>query len=149
MRCLSEIFRTILWIFLDYYQIILDFLYVCQSVSQSLISLPICHFWGSTSETSGLVSVGLGSKWLTSVYVYVESSRVGFCDNNAHPSSLAFICLGLSNMGSRISCMLILKKYKWNENVQVCTEWTFSSQASKHVCLKYRLINCIPRLKFF
>ena len=42
-------------IFLDYIQIILYFLYVCPSVSQSLISLPIGHFWGSTSETSGLV----------------------------------------------------------------------------------------------
>ena len=28
---------------------------VCQPVSQSLIYLPIGHFWGSTSETSGLV----------------------------------------------------------------------------------------------
>ena len=35
-----------------------EFLYVCQSVSPSLISLPICHFWGSTSETSGLVCLG-------------------------------------------------------------------------------------------
>ena len=35
-----------------------EFLYVCQSVSPSLISLPICHFWGSTSETSGLVRSG-------------------------------------------------------------------------------------------
>ena len=33
-----------------------EFLYVCQSVSPSLISFPICHFWGSTFETSGLVS---------------------------------------------------------------------------------------------
>ena len=30
------------------------------------------------------------------VYVYVVV--VGFCDNNAHPSSSAFLCLGLSNM---------------------------------------------------
>ena len=29
-----------------------------------------------------------------------SSSRVGFCDNNAHPSSLAFLCLGLSNFNS-------------------------------------------------
>ena len=50
---------TFVWdipgIFLNYFQIIMYFLYVCQS----LISLPIGHFWGSTSETSGLVySIG-------------------------------------------------------------------------------------------
>ena len=55
MRYISEIFGGIPRIFLDYIEIILDFLYVCQSVSQSLISLPIGNFWGSTSETSGLV----------------------------------------------------------------------------------------------
>ena len=33
----------------------LNLLFVCQSVSQSLISLPIGNLWGSTSETSGLV----------------------------------------------------------------------------------------------
>ena len=49
------IFLDILRIFLDYLQIILYFLYVCQSVCQSLISLPTGHLWGSTSETSGLV----------------------------------------------------------------------------------------------
>ena len=53
------IFLDILRIFLDYLQIILYFLYVCQSVCQSLISLPIGHLWGSTSETSGLVVLGV------------------------------------------------------------------------------------------
>merc|ERR1711954_313774 len=47
--------------------------------------------WGTSNL---FFSVGLWSKWLTSVLV---ESRVGFCDNNAHPSSLAFLCLGLSN----------------------------------------------------
>ena len=42
----------------------MNILYVCQSVSQSLISLPIGHFWGSTSETSGLVSLYLRMKQL-------------------------------------------------------------------------------------
>merc|ERR1711954_110235 len=56
MRYLSGFFGDILEIFLDCFKIILNFLYVCQSVSQSLISLPIGHLWGSTSETSGLVS---------------------------------------------------------------------------------------------
>ena len=55
MIYISEIFGDIPGIFLNYFQNILYFLYVCQSVSQSLISLPIGHFWGSTSETSGLV----------------------------------------------------------------------------------------------
>ena len=37
-----------------------------------------------------------------------SSSRVGFCDNNAHPSSLAFLCLGLSN------CLIPRKSiYQW------------------------------------
>ena len=55
MIYISEFFGDIPGIFLHYFQNILYFLYVCQSVSQSLISLPIGHFWGSTSETSGLV----------------------------------------------------------------------------------------------
>ena len=46
-------------------------------------------------------SVGLRSKWLTggstTTHGTTTSGRVGFCDNNVHPSSLAFICLGLSN----------------------------------------------------
>ena len=33
----------------------ISFWFFCLSVCQSLISLPIGHFWGSTSETSGLV----------------------------------------------------------------------------------------------
>ena len=42
--------------------------------------------------------VGLGSKLLTggTVFIVIVVS-IGFCDNNAHPSSLAFLCLGLSN----------------------------------------------------
>ena len=51
MRYLSDFFGDILEIVLDCFQIILNFMYVCQS----LISLPIDHFWGSTSETSDLV----------------------------------------------------------------------------------------------
>ena len=47
-----------------------EFLYVCQSVSPSLISLPICHFWGSTSETSGLILPGLLLKGATSYWWY-------------------------------------------------------------------------------
>ena len=52
--------------------------------------------WG---PSNWFFSVGLGSKWLTSVVVVVVYVVVvvGFCDNNAHPSSLAFLCLGLSN----------------------------------------------------
>ena len=48
-------------------------------------------------------SVGLRSKWLTGGSTThghgttTTSGRVGFCDNNAHPSSLALFCLGLSN----------------------------------------------------
>ena len=57
MSYIYEIFRNIPGIFLDYFQIILDILYVCQFISQSLMSLPIGHFSGSTSETSGLVYI--------------------------------------------------------------------------------------------
>ena len=39
---------------LDYFQIILYFFI---HLSLSLLSIPIGHFWGSTSETSGLVNV--------------------------------------------------------------------------------------------
>ena len=42
------------------------------------------------------------------VYVYV----VGFCDNNAHPSSLALFCLGLSN-----STIVWSNKYQDDEDV--------------------------------
>ena len=48
MRYIFDIFGDIPGIFVDYLQIILDFLHVCQSVSQSLIFLPINYFWGST-----------------------------------------------------------------------------------------------------
>ena len=46
MRYLSDFFGDIIEIFLDCFKIILKILYVCQSVSQSLISLLIGHFWG-------------------------------------------------------------------------------------------------------
>ena len=50
-----------------------------------------------------IFSVDLESKWLTGggihIHIHIhEGTLVGFCDNNAHPSSLAFLCLGLSNM---------------------------------------------------
>ena len=41
-------------------------MYVFQSVSQSLISLPMGHFWGWTSETSGLVLIYLT---LTEIFI--------------------------------------------------------------------------------
>ena len=51
--------------------------------------------WG---PSNWFFSVGLGSKWLTcSTVILVLLLVVGFRDNNAHPSSLAFLCLGLSN----------------------------------------------------
>merc|ERR1712081_64065 len=50
--------------------------------------------WGPSNL---FFSVGLGSKWLTGGTVVLLLAPVGFCDNNAHPSSLAFLCFGLSN----------------------------------------------------
>ena len=59
--CLVSVSLCLLHIFqLDIsglYTNILDFLNVCQSVSQSLTFFTIGYFWGSTSETSGLVNV--------------------------------------------------------------------------------------------
>ena len=57
MIYISEVFKDIPGIFLHYFKNILYFLYVCQSVSQFLISLPIGHFSGSTSETSGRIKM--------------------------------------------------------------------------------------------
>ena len=55
----------------------LYFLYVCQSVSQSLISLPIGHFWGSTSETSGLVHVTYALR--TPKTIFLEENTFATC----------------------------------------------------------------------
>ena len=62
ISCMSVSLLVSILPYLDYVNIgiypVLDeisFCFFCLSVFQSLISLPIGHFWGSTSETSGLV----------------------------------------------------------------------------------------------
>ena len=76
-------------------QIILYFLYVCQS----LISLPIGNFWGSTSETSGLVHTLTAISWLRQIsFASLNLYRVYFlCHSLVKISPLLASCAWFSS----------------------------------------------------